>query len=191
MSKRNCSVDGCGEKHHSRNLCRRHYEYRRYHGDPLKGQARRTRTLPSAATFEERFWSKVQKGPNCWEWLGAKARGGYGHISCRDGERRRYLQAHRVSYEMHHGTKIPEGLTIDHLCVNPGCVNPDHLEVVTMRENVMRNRSHWTINAKKTHCLRGHPLAGENLRLRPGKYGTYRSCRQCDREYRKRKAGIL
>lgn len=121
----------------------------------------------------ERFWEKVLKTDSCWIWVGAKSNG-YGNLSV-DG---RALLAHRFSYEMH-VAKIPAGLVIDHLCRNPSCVNPHHLDCVTMKENTERGLLYATIaaNAKKiTHCKRGHELFGQNLK-RDSR--GHRSCRTC------------
>lgn len=124
-------------------------------------------------TDEERLWAQVVMVENCWQWIGAVNNNGYGRI--RAGGRN--TQAHRYAYELRRGP-IPDGLQIDHLCKNPTCVNPDHLEVVTLVENVMRGTSRAADNARKTHCHRGHPLSGENLSLRED--GT-RHCRTCGR----------
>jgi hypothetical protein len=70
-----------------------------------------------------------------------------------------------------HVGPIPEGLTIDHLCKNPGCVRPDHLEAVTMRENIRRGS--W---ASRTHCINGHEYTEENTYRMPS---GYRDCRRC------------
>jgi HNH endonuclease len=74
----------------------------------------------------------------CWMWQGGDQGEGYGRMSVN----RRNVPAHRAYYEQVHGP-IPDGLTIDHLCKVPGCVNPDHMEPVTFREN--RRRSVQTI----------------------------------------------
>lgn len=98
----------------------------------------------------------------CWNWTATKP-DAEGYIRLTRG-RRRYW-AHRLSYEQHVGP-IPEGLVIDHLCRNHGCVNPDHLEPVTSRTNVVVRGFNVTAdNARLTHCRRGHPLSGENLHI--------------------------
>ena len=88
-------------------------------------------------TLEERFYAKVSKDAvsGCWEWLGSKTKGGYGKAW--DGKT---VLAHRLSHEMHKGP-VPTGLHVDHLCHNPACVNPDHLEAVTAKVNMSRRRT--------------------------------------------------
>lgn len=102
----------------------------------------------------------------CWEWTGHKKKGygGFWPGGSVNGVRYRYdVPAHRYGYERFIGP-IPPGLTIDHLCRNPGCVNPEHLEAVTIGENVGRAPTQVsTINAAKTHCVHGHELSGNNL----------------------------
>jgi len=127
-------------------------------------------------TPEERFWRKVLEDPDtgCWNWQGSIRPDGYPFLAVGQGQ----TYAHRFSYRLL-VAEPPEGLDLDHLCRNRACVNPDHLEPVTRRENVMRSPiSPAAINARKTHCLRGHPLYGPNLRARScGR----RSCRECER----------
>ena len=132
----------------------------------------------------ERFWEKVEPCPTsgCWHWTAAKDQDGYGMFRWDGGARR----AHRVSYTELVGP-IPEGLQIDHLCRNRGCVNPAHLEPVTNRENVLRGENFSAKNAVKTHCDNGHEFDEGNTYIRRGK----RQCRACNREqtraYRARK----
>lgn len=97
------------------------------------------------------------------------------------------MPAHRFAYERLVGL-IPEGLQLDHLCRVPYCVNPAHLEPVTSRENTMRGLNFAAVNAKKTHCLRGHLLSGDNLMTTPSYDGRLcRTCRQLsDKKRRER-----
>jgi HNH endonuclease len=128
--------------------------------------------LSNGRTLEERFWAQVNKTDSCWLWTGHIATGkGYGRIRV-NGE---YQKAHRVSYELFVGP-IPDGLQLDHLCRVRNCVNPEHLEPVTNRENGLRGTSPIYENLKKTHCSKGHPLSGDNLYPRTD---GGRRCRIC------------
>jgi HNH endonuclease len=125
----------------------------------------------------------------CWNWAGS-LRHGYGQLrvgSNLDGTRR-IEQAHRVYYEREKG-QIPAGLEIDHLCRNPRCVNPAHLEAVTTQENSHRSPLTRTgANIRKTHCHRGHLLTGDNLYIERRGKSVLRHCRSCQREMRKLRA---
>lgn len=134
----------------------------------------------------KRFWEHVNKdgpipiyrpelGP-CWIWTLSKNKRGYGKASKRGGG---WMLAHRASYLLIIGP-LQKGEVPDHLCRVPACVNPYHLEIVTNVENILRGNSLNAINAKKTHCIRGHPLSGDNLYIenkRNGKIG--RRCKRC------------
>lgn len=122
-----------------------------------------------------RFWPKVDKnGPNgCWLWTAARqSSNGYGRFGISRGIVR---FAHRVVWEMERGP-IPDGYEIDHLCRNTSCVNPDHLEPVPPRTNKRRSLSWAGINARKTHCPKGHEYTAANTVV--SKRGE-RSCRRC------------
>lgn len=93
---------------------------------------------------ELRFWNKVEKTQGCWNWTAYKDSHGYGRILV-DGVSR---LAHRVAYVIM-GYTIPEGLTMDHLCRNTSCVNPQHLEPVTQTENIRRGESPAAIHMRK------------------------------------------
>lgn len=104
-------------------------------------------------TVLDRFWSKVDRPSlySCWEWqAGLAARGGYGQYR---GDAGVPKHAHREAWERMVGP-IPEGRELDHLCRNPLCVNPDHLEPVTHAENMRRTRG---TRPAVTHCRNGHP----------------------------------
>jgi hypothetical protein len=117
------------------------------------------------------YVSKLPDLPGCWLWTGSYTGNGYGGFWT--GERQ--VKAHRFSYEVHVGS-IPTGMHLDHICRVRMCVNPDHLRVVTNRENALAGESFSAINARKTHCSRGHEFTPENTRVRRG----WRECRQCD-----------
>lgn len=113
----------------------------------------------------------------CHIWTGA-TNGRYGLFfvsKASPGSAFRY--AHRWAYERDRGP-IPDGLELDHLCRNPICVNPAHLEPVTSRENNLRGLSPAAIHARKTHCPQGHAYSGVNKR-------GERVCRTCNTEQKR------
>jgi hypothetical protein len=163
----------------------------------------RARTAPKATTRGDirpgdllDFWNNItvgeEFGDDCWEWQGLRNRAGYGVW----GVGRRCFgtgHAHRCSYTLFVGV-VPDGLHLDHLCRNPACVRPDHLEPVTPAENMRRKPSytdpvlgppiprHITAaikRAERTHFDKcGHPYTPENL-YEHGENGKYRFCRTC------------
>jgi hypothetical protein len=129
------------------------------------------------------FWAKVDKrgAGGCWVWTAAthSAQRPYGVF----GIRGKSSKAHRISWELLRG-RIPDDLVLDHICRNHGCVNPDHLEPVTLRENVLRGVGITAIEARQTHCKYGHALVGGNLR-RKSKKRVGRQCATCWRRLRR------
>lgn len=183
MTERVCSIEGCNRTGKlTRGWCGRHYYYWQKHGDPLALDQEYFR-----GTGLERFEHFTDKngplpgtntlaaglGP-CWIWTGTLS-GGVSGGYARMGADGRSVWAHRFSYEHYVGELVP-GLQIDHLCRVRCCVNPDHLEQVTPRDNVIRGDSFAAKEAKKTHCKRGHPFDEKNTRITPK---GHRDCRAC------------
>ncbi len=132
----------------------------------------------------DHFWARTRRtAAGCWEWAGQR-RKGYGRVS----HNGRTMQAHRLAYMLAHGP-IPPGLTIDHLCRNRACVNPAHLEAVTIRVNILRGMSPPAKNARKTHCVRGHLLAGSNLLKHALPWRRCRACRHLRYNQRQQRRG--
>jgi hypothetical protein len=123
---------------------------------------------------EVRFWAKVDKTGDCWIWTGARSYH-YGIFGVCKGLN---APAHRYAYELLVGP-IPKGLVLDHLCKNPPCVNPAHLEPVTSVANVARGSGFGSRNAAKTHCPKGHEYSPENTAVNSN---GARYCRICHRE---------
>lgn len=135
--------------------------------------------MVTTKSIEERFFERVDKTTDCWNWSGAfsKSNGGmYGSFSPKHHVS---IAAHRWSFEYFHKKKISEGMVIDHLCNNPKCVNPAHLRETTQRENILRGNNRAANYAKRTHCDNGHEYTPENTRIT--KAGA-RKCRICRRE---------
>ena len=128
--------------------------------------------------LEQSLWSKVQKTDTCWLWTGCCSKAGYGVLSS-GGKKGKIVLAHRLVYTLLAGP-IPDGMELDHCCNNPRCVRPDkeHVRPMTHRDNIMRGNSFSAVHARKTHCPRGHLLAGTNLIQYDLKRGQ-RSCRIC------------
>lgn len=130
------------------------------------------------ATLDPRLERRLRRSATgCWEWTGYRNRGGYGVFNGRGGRR----FAHRAVYEQLVGP-IAEGTELDHLCRNPGCVNPAHLEAVAHRVNLHRGETVNARNAAATHCPLGHPFSGSNLY----RWRHERHCQQCRRAARRR-----
>jgi hypothetical protein len=116
-------------------------------------------------------------GPDeCWPWTASTRGGGYGQIA-RGGLNNGMFTAHRVAWELLRGP-IPAGYVVDHLCKNPRCCNPNHLEPVPERVNLMRGDGPAAQAARKTHCPQGHPYDEANTHISAK---GYRQCRECGR----------
>jgi hypothetical protein len=140
------------------------------------------------------FMSHVKKTRTCWIWTGyirtitykRVTPAYYGAYCVRLKPKQITFFAHRFSYELHVGD-IADGLHLDHLCQNTICVNPKHLEPVTLKENLHRAaNSPASINAKKTQCPKGHLYSGYNLMV-TAKGRQCRTCANANTRERRRK----
>jgi hypothetical protein len=129
--------------------------------------------IPRFRKLEDQYVLDPETG--CWNWISSRGRHGYGVWRLGRGVGQ---AAHRAVYERLVGP-IPVGLVLDHLCRNPSCVNPEHVESVTQRENVMRGIGLTAQNAAKTHCPKGHEYSPENT---GGGQGRSRHCKACNRD---------
>lgn len=176
-----CSIDTCPAPVQGHGWCGKHYARWRRHGDPLHTERPTWHQPPDV-----RFWAKVDASGVCWEWTasddGVK---GYGRFEDQGVN----YAAHRWAY-MNLVGPIPDGMTIDHLCRNKACVNPDHFELVTARVNTLRGGSASARNARKTHCPQNHEYTPDNTRISRRSNGLlFRTCRTCARDGdRKRRA---
>jgi HNH endonuclease len=136
----------------------------------------------NSKTPEERFEAAYIPEPNsgCWLWLGCLDGKNYGIL----GIDRRNVYAHRFSYVQKFGA-IPAGKELDHKCRNTYCCNPDHVEPVTHRENMLR--SPLTLGGRhirRTHCPHGHEYSEDNTYIGPL---GHRFCKICRRAFDKKR----
>lgn len=120
----------------------------------------------------------VDEMTGCWEWQGYRMPAGHGRV--RAGGRK--VLVHRWVFE-HLVGPIPEGLELDHLCRNPPCCNPDHLEPVDHRTNCLRGIGQGALNAVKTECPKGHPYDAANTYV---DFLGRRVCRACRSAWQRR-----
>lgn len=134
-----------------------------------------------------RFFAKIKFVDDCWVWTAGRTKGEYGKFKLNG----KTIVAHKVLYEFIFG-KVREGLQLDHLCRNPPCVNPTHLDPVTSRVNLLRGKTAAAKGAFSTHCKHGHEFTLENTYVR--KNGT-RQCKRCQADrslarYYEKKANV-
>ena len=157
-----CKVAGCSFPNLAKGYCSGHYQ-RVKNGQPLD------KPMRGRLTDEEFFNYKcpIRQPGECWLWTSPVDPKGYGRW------RRGSKGAHRASYTMFVGP-IPDGMTVDHTCFNPTCVNPEHLRLLTHSQNSANSR-----RALSETCGQGHPFSGANLyRYKDGRRG----CRTCMQE---------
>ncbi len=130
---------------------------------------RRARRNPPVPIIDS-FFARVDATGDCWIWTGHRQPEGYGHVRFEGRDQ----GAHRVAYRLLVG-EIPDGYQLDHLCRVPACVNPDHLEPVTLTENLRRGFQRAEMR-HRTKCRNGHPYTLENTTIT--RRGT-RICRSC------------
>lgn len=157
-----------------RSLCGKHYgRWRRYRDTSV------ARHVVHKGTPLERVLQKINiDDKGCWNWTGYLDQSGYAVYRFKEGSSRvaRWLYEKTVA-------PIPKPLTIDHVCRNRACINPKHMEPVTMRENLMRGDSFSGINHRKTVCVHGHEYSESNTGK--AKAGG-RFCKTCQRDRAKR-----
>ena len=120
--------------------------------------------------------AKVLKTETCWIWQAAVSAPGYGVFMLSD---KNLVLAHRLAYTLFRGP-IPDGLVLDHLCRNPACCNPDHVEAVSNKINISRGVTVEVTRARMaaiTHCKRGHAFDKTNTYY--DKTTGARQCRRC------------
>lgn len=122
-----CSIDHCSEPAHGRGMCIVHYGRWYRTGNPVPQPRKPQKRKPLA----ERIWSRVHKTDACWLWKGARSNVGYAQMHLNG----KTAYVHRVVYEMLRGP-IAEGMVLDHVCHTRHCVNPEHLQQVTNKQNV-------------------------------------------------------
>ena len=127
----------------------------------------------------DRILAKIDIGDDCWNWTAAKNARGYGVVRVMGKIPGGHNElSHRYIYRVTVG-EIPEGMSLDHLCRNPACCNPDHLEPVSHSENMKR--------ARLTHCKNGHEFTEDNTSYSIDKKGRkIRHCKQCSIDWDKR-----
>lgn len=175
MEKAICAAPNCESGVRSKGFCNAHHLRLLRYGS-LDGAPKRS--------MRDRFESKIlREEDGCWEWTGGHFKGtGYAIFnipSPADG-RWRPATAHRISYELYIGP-IPNGLVIDHLCRNRGCVNPEHLEPVAQRINMLRGMAPSAVAVRENRCGRGHEFTPENTITRTRNGKAKRDCRECVR----------
>lgn len=136
-----------------------------------------TAIFKPADVLVRQMMRRVRKTEACWLFTGCLNSSGYGCVSA--GRRGSTVLAHRLAVIARDGF-IPDGMTVDHLCRERTCVNPDHLDVVPLRVNVLRSARNTSVT-----CPAGHP---HDYRMRNGRLAKF--CRECENEARRKRNGV-
>lgn len=151
------------------------------HEAVVRDNLSKTKSKLTPVAFQ-RLVSSIRFTKTCWIWKARQTSKGYAEFYIKS----KPIRAHKLIYEMI-VSPVPVGLQLDHLCRVRHCVNPLHLEPVTPKVNVLRGNGVTAQNARKTHCIKGHPLTKENITTTRGS----RDCRLCNNiracELRKRR----
>lgn len=123
-------------------------------------------------SLQDKFMTLVSVEQDCWRWMGSVRGGRYGQFY--DPRAKKMQLAHRISFELFNGPP-PPGLVIDHICRNKVCVNPKHLRAISNKENVLIGDGPFAVNARKTHCNRGHAFD----RQKQDRGMRIRECQKC------------
>ena len=122
-----------------------------------------------------RLMSRLRVEGECWVWTGGRTATGYGQINLNDKTER----AHVMAMLLRHGHEALAAETVNHLCANRACCNPDHLQFASQHENLLHGDTIAARCAAKTHCVRGHEFSPENTYVRARERS--RGCRECTR----------
>jgi hypothetical protein len=185
MTRSICSFPDCGRIVHSGGLCKSHDQQKR-RGGPVVALRPAGGSIPR----DEAFWSYVDKSGDCWEWTAYRAADGYGRFGS-GGKFGPKILTHRFSWELCRGP-IPDGMFLDHICHNRGCVNPDHLRLATPKQNAenLRGASRdsrtgvrgvtWDRKNKKYRVLVGH----NRRTIHGGRYADLEEAAEAARQLR-------
>lgn len=188
-----CKVKDCCNSGSSRGLCRLHYLrwYNATQRSKSKGKVTYQADPPYLeTTLEDQLYNcirRIDPITGCWEGshrISAACGASVGYSTVKHQGKNCY--AHKLMWELHNGP-VKKGFELDHLCRNPCCCNPAHLEPVTHKENIMRApKSPSAINHNKEKCKNGHPFNDENTVV-SGLKRVQRVCKICRDAYAQNK----
>lgn len=165
MKKNECSVTDCQNSGRlKRGYCAMHYQRVMKYGDPNAGN-------PKYSTWQEALQKRVRQDGECLTWTGSVNQWGYGRVQV-GGRKLRVV--HHLAWEVEHGP-IPDGLEIDHVCFNRGCVNVEHLRTVTKSENARHRQGAQPGSKSGVRNVHAYGRAGRwQVRLKvDGKHISY------------------